>query len=130
MNNPTDNELCDSLTEKLTTALHVNQFTTKGLNQTLNRFIAQKTNRFSINHYDHTVTTYMENSPFDKNPNINPQLTGKLFIGSDYIFHPDSTNKKFDLINDHPLTNTKSYELFFNKLNHFLLMFNFLKPKE
>ena len=42
MNNPTGNELCDSRFLQLTTALHLKQFTTIGLNQTLNRFSAKK----------------------------------------------------------------------------------------
>ena len=63
MNNPTDNELCDSLFLQLTTELHLNLFTTAGLIQTQNRFIAQKANRFSNNHYNQTVIIFMENSP-------------------------------------------------------------------
>ena len=39
----------------LTTALHKKKFTTIGLNQTLNGFIAQKADRFSINHFDHAI---------------------------------------------------------------------------
>ena len=128
MNNRTDNELCDSLILQLTTALHLNHFITIGWNQTLNRVIAQKANRFSINHYDHTVTRYMENSPYDDDPNINPQLTEKFFIKSVYFFHLDSTIKKIYRIIDHALTNTEACEPFFNKFNHFTL--NFLAPKE
>ena len=95
-NNPADNEHCDSLILQLTitTALHLNQFTTIGLNQTLNRFIAQKAIRFSINHYDHPVNRYMEDSPEGNELDIKPQLTEKFFFKSEYIFCLDSTNKK------------------------------------
>ena len=39
---PDNNELCQSSFHKLTIALHEKQFTTIGLKQTLNRFIAQR----------------------------------------------------------------------------------------
>ena len=94
INKPTNNELCFSLILQLTNALRLNQLIAIGLNQTPNRFIAQKVNRFSINHYDFNVTRYMEDSPYDDDPNINPQLTEKFFINLDYIFHLDSTKKK------------------------------------
>ena len=132
MKNPTDNELCDSLIQKLTTALHLNQFTAIGLNQTLNRFIAQKANRLSINHYDHTGTRYMEDSPYDDDPNINPQLTEKFFINSKYFLQLDSTNKKFDHIIDLALTSTKAYKTFFTNsiVLHFYLTFSHQKKEK
>ena len=106
-NNPADNELCDTIIHHLTTALHENQFTTIGLNQTLNRFIAPKPNRFSINHYDHAVNRYMKDSPNDDDPNTHPQQTESFFKKSEYIFHLDSTNKKLDNIKDHALEKIK-----------------------
>ena len=90
MNNPTDNKLCDSLNFQLTTTFHLNQLTTIGLSQIPSRFIAQKANRFSFNHYDHTVTRYMEDSPYDNDPNYNPQLNEKFFSNSVYFFHLNS----------------------------------------
>ena len=71
-NNPEDNELCNSIIHQLTTALNANHFTTIELGQTLNRFIAPRANRFSINNYDHAVTRYMEDTPKEDDPNINP----------------------------------------------------------
>ena len=44
----------------LTTTLHEKQFTIIVLNQTLNRFVAQKANRLFINHYDHAIARSME----------------------------------------------------------------------
>ena len=72
----------------------------------------------------------MEDSPKDGDPNINPELTEKNFIKSEYIFHLDNTNKKFDHIIDHAVKNTKAYKPFFHKFNHFALTFNFLTRKE
>ena len=79
-NNPVDNELCDIIIHHLIIALHENQFTSIGLSQTLNRFVAPKANQFYLNHYDYAVAMYMENSPYDIDPNINPQLTEIFFI--------------------------------------------------
>ena len=62
-NNQEDNDLCQTRLHHLTTALHEEQFTTIGLTQTLNSFVAQKANRSSINHYDHAIARYMELSP-------------------------------------------------------------------
>ena len=74
MNNPTDNKIYDTLNQYISAARHLNQFTTIVLNQALNRFIAQKVNRFPANHYDHTVTRYIEDSPNNDDPNINPNI--------------------------------------------------------
>ena len=43
----------------------------------------------------------MEDCPYDNDSNINPQLTEKLFMKLEYLFHLDSTNEKFDHIIDH-----------------------------
>ena len=67
------------------------------LNQTLNRFFAQKANRYSIDHYDHTVVGYMENSPNDTGPNVSAQQTEKFFIKPEYTFNIDSTNRKLQV---------------------------------
>ena len=72
----------------------------------------------------------MQDSLYDDDPNINSQLTEKIFVKPEYIFHLDSTNKKFDHIIDHALTNIEAYETFFNKFNQFALTFNFLTPNE
>ena len=121
INKPTNNELCVSLILQLTNALRLYQFIAIGLNQTPNRFIAQKVNRFSFNHYDFNVTRYMEDSPYEDDPNINPQLTEKIFINLDYIFHLDSTKKK--KIRQYHRSRINK---FFSKFNHFALSFNFL----
>ena len=72
----------------------------------------------------------MKNTPHEDDPNTNPQLTEFFFIGSEYIFHLDSTNRKFGNIIARALTNTKAYEPFFSKFNLFALTFHFLTPKE
>ena len=64
------NNNCDTFIQKVITALQRNQFTTIFLNKTLKQFIAQKSKRFSFYHCDHTVTRYMEDSPFDDDPTV------------------------------------------------------------
>ena len=39
-------------------------------------------------------------------------------------------NIKYDNINSTALKNTKAYEFYFNKFNHFTLTFQFLTPEE
>ena len=78
-NNPGDNELCHTRLHHLTTSLHEKQFTTIGITQTLNRFNAQKTNRFSINNYDHAIARYMEDIFLEDDTKANPQLT-EIFL--------------------------------------------------
>ena len=66
----------------------------------------------------------MEDTPDEEHPNTKPQLANKFFIQSEYVFHIDSTNKKLDNIKATALKNTKAYESYFNKLNHFALTFH------
>ena len=70
------------VTQHLTTALHEKQFTTIGLTQTLNRFTAKNANRFSINHYDHAIAQYMEDTFLEDDTNTNPQVTENFFVRS------------------------------------------------
>ena len=46
------------------------------------------------------------------------------------LFVIDSKNKKYDNIISTALTETKAYDSYFTKFNHFSLTFNFLTPKE
>ena len=71
-NNPEDNALRQSCLHKLTTARHEIQFRTIGLTQTLNKSVAQKGNRFSINDYDHAIPRYMEDTIIEKDEDTNP----------------------------------------------------------
>ena len=128
-NNPDDNELCQNRLYHLTTALHKKQFTTIGLNQTLTRFFTQKANRFSINQYDHAIARPNEDIFSNDDTNANHQLTEKFFIKSSYIFTINCL-KKYDHIISAALRDTKAYNSYFSKLNHFSLTFNFLTPKE
>ena len=57
----------------------------------------------------------MKDTPNEKDLKTSPQLT-EIFLKSEYVFHIDSTNKNFDIIIATALTNTKAYELYFNKL--------------
>ena len=98
-NIPGDNELCHTLLYHLTTALTEKQFTNIGYNQTLTRFTAPKANRFSIGHYDHSITRANEDTFLDDGINTNPQLTEKFFIKSRYVFTLNSMIKKFDQVN-------------------------------
>ena len=93
-NTPEDNESCQSRLHKLTSAIHEKHFTTIGLNQTLNRSIAQRANRFSIYHYDHAITRYIEDTPNEDDPNVDPQLKDIFFIKFEYVFHIDINNQK------------------------------------
>ena len=57
-------------------------------------FIARKSSQFFINHYDHTIIRYTEDSPYDTDPAVNSQLTENNSMKTEYIFHVDSTNEK------------------------------------
>ena len=41
--------------------------------QTLNRFVAPKAKQFSINHYDHAIARYMEDTFLEDDENTNPK---------------------------------------------------------
>ena len=99
-NNQEDNE-CLTRLHHLTTALYEKHFTTIGPTQTSNRFTAQKANRHSINHYDHAIARYMEDT----------------FLKLDHVITT-------------ALHDTKTYDPYFKKFNHFLLIFKFLTPKK
>ena len=85
-NNPDKKDLCHIRLYHLATALHEKQFTTIGLNQTLNRFTVQKANRFSNKHYDHAIALPNEDNFLDDDTNANPQLAEKFFFKSQYVF--------------------------------------------
>ena len=63
----------------------------------------------------------MEDYTNEDDPNTNPQVTKNFFIRTEYVFHLNSTNKKFDKFIAIALTNTKAYESYVNKINHFAL---------
>ena len=109
-NNPDDNKLSQTRLYHLTTALHEKQFTTIGLNQTLNRFTAQKVNRYSINHYDYAIARPNEDIFSNDDTNANPQLTEKFFIQSFYVFTTNRINKTYDHIISAALRDTKAYD--------------------
>ena len=69
--NVDNNELCDTIINESINALQLNQFNNIGLNQIVNHFIAQEANRYSINHYDHTVVRSMEDSSYQTDPAYN-----------------------------------------------------------
>ena len=60
-----------------TTSPKHKQFTTIGLTKTLNRFVAQKAHRFSINQYDHAIARYMDDTFLEDDTKTNSQLTEK-----------------------------------------------------
>ena len=122
-NNPDDNDLCHTRIHHLTTALHEKQFTTIGQTETLNRFTAQKANQFSINHYDHAIARYMEDTFSEDDTYANPQLTENCFIRSQYVLTINCMNKKFDQIISTALRDTKAYDPDFNKFNQISLTF-------
>ena len=68
--NAEDNGINQSPFHQLTTALHEIYFTAIGLPQTLNRLVAQKANRFSINHYDHAMGRYMEDTVLEEDEDL------------------------------------------------------------
>ena len=78
-NNPEDNGFCQSRLHQLTIARHEKQFTTIGLTQTMNRLVAQKAIRFSINHYDHAIAQYMEDTIVEEDKDTGAQLTENFF---------------------------------------------------
>ena len=101
------------------------EFTTIGLTKTLSRLAAQKANRFSNNQYVHAIARYMEDTFLEDDTNANPQLTEKLFIRSQDVSTINCMNKKFDHVISTALRDTKTYDPYFNKFNHFSLTFNF-----
>ena len=72
----------------------------------------------------------MEDTVLEEDQNSNPQLTEKIFIKSEYVFVIDSMIEKNDNIISTALKNIKTYESYFNKFNHFALIFHFLSSKE
>ena len=50
----------------------------------------------------------MEDTSNEEDPNVNPQLTEKLLVKSEYAFHIDSAKKKFDNVIATALKNTKA----------------------
>ena len=119
-NNQEDSELCHTRLYHVTTALHEKQFTAIGLTQTLNRFVAQKANRFSINHYDHPIARYMEATFLEDDTNASPQLSEKFFIKSQYVFVINCMNTEYDNVIFTALCDTKTYDSYLIKFNHFL----------
>ena len=111
-NNQEDKELCHTRLHHLTTALREKQFTTVGLAQTLNWLVAQTAKRFSINHYDHAIARYTENTSLEDNTNANPQLTEQFFIKSQYVLVINCMKKKYDHIISTALRDKKTYDPF------------------
>ena len=126
-NNQEDNELCQTGLHHLTTEIHEKQFTAIGLTQALNRFVAPKANRFSINHYDHAIARYMEDTFLKNVTNTSPQKTEKFFIKSQYVIVINCMKKKYDNVISTGLCEINFY---FEKFNFFSLLFNFLTSKE
>ena len=114
-NNPADTEKCQSRLHNLTTAHHEKQFKTLELTQTTDSFVAQKANRISINHYDHAIARYMEDTATEDDPNTGPQLIENFFVESEYVFLLDNMNQIYDKIISTALKNTNAYESYFNK---------------
>ena len=72
----------------------------------------------------------MEDTFLEDNTNANPQLTEIFYMRSQYVFTINCMNKKFDHVISTSLCDTKVFDPYFNKLNHFSQTFNFLMPKE
>ena len=71
----------------------------------------------------------IHNYPYDTEPAVNSQLTKKFFIKSEHSSHIDITTK-IDHITDHAIMNTKAYEPFFSKFDHYELIFKLQTLKE
>ena len=99
-------------------------------NQTLNRFVAQKANRFCINHYNHAIARYIEDTFLEDDTNANPQLTETFFIKSQYVFVINCMNKKIDHLLSTAFRDTKAYDPYFKKSYHISLLFSFLTAVE
>ena len=72
----------------------------------------------------------MEDTATKDDPNTNPQLTEYFFVESEYVFLLDSMNQIYHNIISTALKNTKAYESYLHKNNHFILTFHFPAPKE
>ena len=97
-NTPDDNELCQTQLYHLATTLSAKQFTNIGYNQSLTKFTAPKANRFSIDHYDHSITRANGDIFLGDDRNANPQITEKFLIYTRYVFTLNSLNKQNDYI--------------------------------
>ena len=67
-------------------------------NQSLTKFTATKANRFSIDHYDHSITRANGDTFLGDDRNADPQITEKFSIYTRYVFTLNSLNKQNDYI--------------------------------
>ena len=72
----------------------------------------------------------MEDTVIEEDENTNTQIAEKFCIKSKYVYLINSMNNKYDNIFSTALRDTKAYDFYFNKFNHFSLTFKFLTPKE
>ena len=71
----------------------------------MNRLVAQKANQFSINHYDHAISRYVEDTILEENEN-----TKKKFIKSYFVIVNNSKNQKNNINKSTALRDTKAYD--------------------
>ena len=103
-----------------------------GYKQSLIKITAPKTNKYSIDHYDHHIIRPYEDIFLNDDKFANPQLTEKFFIKTPYVFTLNTLDKKKkDHVISTALRDIHAYNSYFNhKFNHFSLTFRFLTPKE
>ena len=102
-----------------------------GYKQSLIKFTAPKTNKYSIDHYNRHIIRPNEDFFLNDNKFANPQLTEKFFIKTLYVFTLNTLDKKKDHVISTALRDIRAYDSYFNhKFNHFSLTFRFLTPKE
>ena len=129
-NTPKNNEVSSTLLYLLTTALSLSQFTQIGYQQSVTKLTASKANTHSIDYYDRNIIRPNEVICLLDDPNTNPQLTEKFFIKTSYTFTHNILVKKHDKVISAALRSTNAYKSYFNKFNHFSLIFHFLTLKE
>ena len=72
----------------------------------------------------------MEDTFLENDENTNPKQTDFFFIKSQYVYVINCMKKNYDNVLSTALRDTKVYNSYFIKINHFSLAFNFPKPKE
>ena len=125
-----DNENCEDMLHKLTTALKLQQFTYIGFKKLVKEFTAPRANDFTIEYYDHNIIRSNHDQFLDDDRFANPQLTEKFFITTPYIFTINIFDKRHDQIISGALINTHAYQSFLEKFDLFSLTFHFLTPQE
>ena len=79
----------------------------------------KKANRVSINHYNHAIARYMEDTVIEEDEYSNPQLTEKIFNTNRLCICNYSRNKNYDIIISRAFRDIKAYDYISKYLMYF-----------